>query len=33
VVAEGLAAILVGINQRYKIKGAGIRITGEQRPE
>ena len=28
-VVEGLTSILIGINQRYKIKGAGIRITGE----
>ena len=28
-VVEGLTAILVGINRRYKIRGAGIRITGE----
>jgi NADPH-dependent F420 reductase len=33
VVVEGLTAILFGINKRYKIKGAGIRITGEQEPE
>jgi 8-hydroxy-5-deazaflavin:NADPH oxidoreductase len=33
IVVEGLAAILVGINKRYKIKSAGIRITGEQAPE
>lgn len=32
-VVEGLTAILLGINKRYKIKGAGIRITGEQEPE
>jgi NADPH-dependent F420 reductase len=32
-VVEGLTAILFGINKRYKIKGAGIRITGEQEPE
>ncbi|MCD6290292.1 MAG: NADPH-dependent F420 reductase [Anaerolineae bacterium] len=28
VVVEGLTPILLGINRRYKIKGAGIRITG-----
>ncbi len=28
VVAEGLTAVLLGINIRHKIKGAGIRITG-----
>jgi NADPH-dependent F420 reductase len=28
VVAEGLTSVLVGINRRYKMKGAGIRITG-----
>jgi NADPH-dependent F420 reductase len=28
VVAEGLTAVLIGINVRYKAKGAGIRITG-----
>ena len=27
-VLEGLTAVLVGINIRHKIKGAGIRITG-----
>jgi NADPH-dependent F420 reductase len=27
-VVEGLTAVLVGINIRHKIKGAGIRITG-----
>ncbi|MEE9216143.1 MAG: NADPH-dependent F420 reductase [Anaerolineales bacterium] len=32
VVAEGLASVLIGINKRYKIKSAGIRITGEQAP-
>ncbi|MCH8094018.1 MAG: NADPH-dependent F420 reductase [Chloroflexi bacterium] len=32
VVAEGLVAVLIGINKRYKIKSAGIRITGEQAP-
>jgi hypothetical protein len=28
VVAEGLAAILIGINIRHKVKDAGFRITG-----
>ncbi len=28
VVVEGLTPILIGINARYKAKGAGIRITG-----
>jgi hypothetical protein len=28
VVVEGLTAVLIGINIRYKVKGAGIRITG-----
>ena len=28
IVAESLTPILVGINKRYKVKGAGIRITG-----
>ncbi len=28
VVAEGLTAVLIGINIRYKAKGAGIRVTG-----
>lgn len=28
VVVEGLTAILIGINLRYKVKGAGVRITG-----
>ncbi len=32
VVVEGLAPVLMGINKRYKIKSAGIRITGEQAP-
>jgi NADPH-dependent F420 reductase len=34
VVAEALTSILIGINKRYKVDGAGIRITGElQFPE
>jgi NADPH-dependent F420 reductase len=28
VVVEGLTAILIGINMRHKVKGAGIKITG-----
>jgi NADPH-dependent F420 reductase len=28
VVVEGLTSILIGINMRYKVKGAGIKITG-----
>jgi hypothetical protein len=32
VVVEGLTSILLGINKRYKIRGAGIRITGEPTP-
>jgi NADPH-dependent F420 reductase len=28
VVVEGLTAILIGINRRYKVKASGIRITG-----
>jgi NADPH-dependent F420 reductase len=28
-VVEGLSSVLMGINKRYKIKGAGIRITGD----
>lgn len=30
VVAESLTSVLIGINRRYKIKGAGIRITGDR---
>lgn len=30
VAAEALTAILIGINRRYKVDGAGIRITGLQ---
>jgi len=26
--AEALTSVLIGINRRYKIDGAGIRITG-----
>lgn len=28
VVAEGLTSVLISINQRYKVPGSGIRITG-----
>lgn len=28
VVAEGMTSVLIGINKRYKMHGAGIRITG-----
>lgn len=28
IVAESLTPVLLGINKRYKVKGAGIRITG-----
>ncbi len=28
VVVEGLTAVLIGINIRYKVRGAGIKITG-----
>ena len=28
VAAEALTSILIGINRRYKVTGAGIRITG-----
>jgi len=28
VVVEGLTAVLIAINKRYKVKGAGIKITG-----
>jgi hypothetical protein len=27
-VAEGLAAVLIGINIRHKVKDAGFKITG-----
>jgi NADPH-dependent F420 reductase len=32
VVVEGLTSVLLGINKRHKIRGAGIRITGEPTP-
>ena len=28
VVAEGLTSVLISLNRRYKVPGAGIRITG-----
>jgi NADPH-dependent F420 reductase len=31
-VVEGLTSVLLGINKRYKIRGAGIRITGNSPP-
>lgn len=31
VVAEGLTAVLIGINKRYKMRASGIRITGHER--
>ncbi|NIS81675.1 MAG: NADPH-dependent F420 reductase [Anaerolineales bacterium] len=33
VVVEGLTSILLGINKRYKMKNAGIRVTGGQAHE
>lgn len=33
VVAEALTPVLIGINKRYKVDGAGIRITGLAGPE
>jgi hypothetical protein len=30
-VAEGLTSILIGINNQYKVRGAGIRIVGVPR--
>jgi NADPH-dependent F420 reductase len=32
IVVEGLTSVLLSINRQHKIKGAGIRITGEQAP-
>jgi 8-hydroxy-5-deazaflavin:NADPH oxidoreductase len=32
VVAEGLTSILIGINKKYGVQSAGIRITGVPRP-
>lgn len=32
VAAEALTSVLIGINKRYKVDGAGIRITGELAP-
>jgi hypothetical protein len=31
-VLEGFTSILIGINRRYRIRGAGIRITGRSAP-
>jgi NADPH-dependent F420 reductase len=31
-VVEGLTSVLLGINKRYQIRGAGIRITGNPAP-
>lgn len=31
-VVEGLTSVLLGINKRYKIRGAGIHITGDPAP-
>jgi hypothetical protein len=28
VAAEAMTSVLIGINRRYKVAGAGIRITG-----
>ena len=33
VVVEGLTPVLIGINKRYKARGAGIRITGIEEDE
>jgi NADPH-dependent F420 reductase len=33
VVVEGLTSVLLGINKRYRIRSAGIRITGERKPQ
>lgn len=33
VAAEALTCVLIAINKRYKVPGAGIRITGVPRPE
>jgi predicted dinucleotide-binding enzyme len=32
VAAEALTSVLIGINRRYKVSGAGIRITGLSTP-
>ncbi|MFB0874955.1 MULTISPECIES: NADPH-dependent F420 reductase [unclassified Sphingobium] len=32
VVAEGLTSLLIALNRRYKVPGAGIRLTGLPRP-
>jgi len=31
IVSEGLTSVLIGINKQYKVKGAGIQITGVTR--
>ena len=31
-VAEALTSVLISLNRRYKVPGAGIRITGVPRP-
>jgi len=33
VVVEGLTSVLIGINKRYRLRGAGIRILGERTSE
>jgi NADPH-dependent F420 reductase len=33
IVVEGLTSVLLGISKRYRIRSAGIRITGEPRAE
>jgi len=33
VAAEALTSVLIAINRRYKVSGAGIRITGLPAPE
>jgi predicted dinucleotide-binding enzyme len=33
VAAEALTSVLIAINRRYKVPGAGIRITGLPAPE
>lgn len=33
VVSEALTSVLIALNQRYKVPGAGIRITGLPKPE
>lgn len=31
--SEALTSVLIAINKRYKVAGAGIRISGVPRPE